>query len=203
MSLPMNSGARGLTLMELVVASVLAVVVVLGIGSIDVARVRMQEEIRQTSDAASPGRMEAALTMITIRRGFENADRINLIGPSNLQIRVPLGTTFDAAGDYRWDQYKLVGNELRLYSGGCGSPKVLASQITNLSVAYQDVAAAPPGGEPPNQDNNVLSYSLAWSDGVRTQVFPGWVTIRSGAYTNIATGLDGSGGDVSPPPGGC
>ena len=206
----MSNTKRGFTLMEIIIASMLAGVVILGIGSIDVTRVRMEEEIRRRSAWASPSQLEAALAALHITKHLEHADRLNLVGPNSVQIRMPIDTNFDVATNYVWEQYRRNGsNELQFYSdtgAGCGNVRRLARDITLLTFQYEDRAPSPPGNAPLplDQDNNVLSYALTWDDGTRSQVFSGEITIRAGAYTDVSTGLSSPElGDINPPPAGC
>ena len=170
-------GRRGVTLMEVLVASTLAVLVVIGIGRMDVGRVQIVEDLRQRSVASGIGyREETALALFHLSKHLEQADRINLVntgipaaipftgppGVANLQVRIPVCPTspptpacYDVATSYRWDQYVRIGNELRFYENTavgppylCSSMRVLARQITSFTIAFMDTAPAPPGGEP-------------------------------------------------------
>ena len=204
---------HGMTLMEVLVASTLALGVIWGVASVDLTRFRIQQDLL-TSLGVRPGapdwRTAAALATFHVRRRLENADRWNLLAGNNIQIRIPIGPTFDAAADYRWDQYRYdaVRGVLRYYSdtaGGCGNAMDLAAQITRVLFQPVDEAPTPPGGEPSFNDSNVLSYDLDWDNGAgRSHTFSSAVTPRSMAYTDVETGLqDPSVGDVSPPPAGC
>ena len=197
---------RGMTLMELLLASGLALGVIFGITSVDVMRVRIQEDLLQRSGQAGAvsDRSNAALASLHIARHLEDADRVALPVPGRLQLRVPVGLTFDVPANYRWDQYShdAFTNVLRYYSntaGGCGSVMVLAEQIGAVTFAYADEAPAPPW-DPAGADPNVVAYTVEWNNGAgRSQVFPGEVTMRSKAYTDLPTGLEWQGLDFGPP----
>ena len=207
----MGMGARGLTLLETVVSSALVLIVVLIAGTATDSLRPLERQLRLDLD-----HMRAAASTAHIAKRLEGADRLNLVPASGLyQIRtltcppgIPAPGCFDTPANYHWHQYRLSGEELRFYTNteaGCGSMQVLAKQIQLLSFAFvNEEPLAPPGGEPPNQDNNVVEYRLRWSHDGRSQEFVGEETIRAGAYTNIATGLQAPWlGDVSPPPAAC
>ena len=207
----MMTMTRGMTLMELVVASALAAVLIWGITAVDIGRVRMHEEVlRSAGPSTDPAWTSASLTIIHIARHLENADRVNLVGSDNVQFRIPIGLTFDAVNDYRWDQYRYdsARRVLRFYSdtrSGCGSAMDLAGDIGSVQFQPADEATPPPGGEPPRNDSNVLAYEVGWDDGAgRSQIFRSEVTLRGAAYTDVPTGLqDPSLGDVNAAPAAC
>lgn len=169
---PMNNHRHGMTLTEVLVASTLALLVVIGIGRVDMTRFYIGEEIRQRSAAAGVGQQEAALAALHLSKFLERADRVNLIntgqpgvhpfsGPldeANIQLRIPQCPTappdaacFADAANYRWSQYARIGNELRFYEdtvSTCSNMRVLAHQLSSFTIAYLDTAPAPPGGEP-------------------------------------------------------
>ena len=212
---------RGLTMTEIVVASALAMVVLIGIVSVDVARVRISEDVYNRSSTRQPNRAGAALAVIHIQKHLEGADRISINGGAGIfQFRVPEMTTagcagaappapscFDDVNNYRWYQYRrTAGNQLFFYESppGCGGGgKWLASEITALVFAYQDEAPAPPGGDPALQDNNMLSYRVTWNNGTDSQTFNGQVAVRAGAYTNLMSGLHQPGSPMVAPPPAC
>jgi len=217
-------GRRGVTLMEVVVASTLAVLVVIGIGQVDTARVGIEQQIRQRAATLFNlgSHEEAALVVLHFTKHLEAADRIYLIntgqpgvrpfsgspGAANVQLRIPQCPTppadpacFDTAANYRWDQYVLIGDELRFYENtvaGCSTMRVLARQITSFTVSFPDTAPAPPAGEPfpppptPNPaDNNILAFTLTWNDGASpplTHEFRSTVAARGVAYSDVNAG---------------
>ncbi len=206
----------GMTLIEVMVSLTLAMIVLLAVTSIDVTRVRIHEELRDRSGIATPEHGEASLAALSIEKDIEQADRINIIA-DGIQVRIPdmtiagcTGTVpdascFDAAANYRWDQYRLDADQLLYYRGtqvACPTPTVLAEQIADLSFQYVNEAPAPPGGDPANQDNNLLAYTVKWdnADGLSHE-FQGVVSLRASAYTDVSTGLQAPNGtDISPPP---
>lgn len=182
----------GFTLTEILVAASLAVVVILAIGQVDVSRVRLSEELRRRANT----RGEAALAQADMARSLQSADRIYVVSPTSVQFRRFIGGNPTAPGvldddaNYQWAQYTLVDvdpvdgtmDTIRRYQGSsCGI--VERFLVSSLNIAYVDVGTpSPPGGEPPDQDNNVLQFTI---DGRYTTE----VTIRNGAYTNLPTGL--------------
>lgn len=67
-----------MTLTEIMIASTLAVLVVIGIGQVDVTRVRLAEDIRQRSGVTSPNRLLASIAALQIAQHLERADRLLL-----------------------------------------------------------------------------------------------------------------------------
>ena len=178
----------GFALIEMLTATALALVVILAIGQVDVTRVRLSEEVRRR------GSLEPALALAHMAKYLQQADRIQLNSATDVQFRIPLGTTFDVPGNYQWYQYKLVGTTLRFCSGAAVDAQFQLSGAAPLAIQYRDEAPAPPGGEPPVQDNNVLEVLI-------NNQYRDEVTIRAGAYTNAPNGLAPAG--VSDPPAGC
>jgi len=203
----------GMTLTEVLVATALAMVVLFGILTADVARFRMGEDIRQRSSVTSAERGRAAFAIIHLTKHLERADRLDLgaTTPGLYQFRWPAGCTqatlpgcLDVAANYDWDQYRLTGSQLEFNTnrgtGGCGAWTALSRQIAGFTVQYSDEAPAPPGGDPVNQDNNMVRFTIQWNDTASlSQDFTAQVAIRGGAYTNVDTGLS----PVSPPSAAC
>ncbi len=217
---------RGVTLMELVVASTISLVVILAVGQLDVTRILLSEQVRQS---AGPG-SEARLAMAQFVRDAQQADRVNVISETDVQLRipqpcadlactctndVPLPACLDAATAYRWVEYKLADTEIRLYDAtGCGiNQKFLdIKQPGGFAVEYLDaVAQAPPGGEPFSgspDDNNVLSITVTTANpSAQEMTYVNTVTLRAGTYTNVnasggdsGSGLDVQGVSAPPPP---
>lgn len=240
----MSGGERGVTLTEVLIASALTVIVVMGINSLDITRFRIEQDLRQRTGAGSISQREAALAVLHLSKALEQADRANILntgipgqapfagppGRGNLQVRIPTcptapadPTCFDAAANFRWDQYRFdpATQTLRFYSNtasGCTSVKTLASQIESLTIRYMDRAPAPPGGDPfgvDPSDNNMVQVTLRWNDGAaispRTHEFQSEVAVRGMAYSDVnaeAAGAGDSGSGLAPlgvssPPGGC
>ena len=209
----------GVTLIEMVVTTSIALLLVLSVGNLDDLRLKIEQRIRQRTD---PDHLQAALAMLHIAKNLELADRVNLIPASNtFQIRKPVIPTpacpsgfpdpsdpdcFDSAASYQWAQYTLVGEELRFWlwssTGGCSTRKVLAKRIVDLSMVLRNAEpAAPPGGETALEDNNVVEYWVTWKQALRQRDFRGQVTIRASGYTDVPTGLQNPAlSDLSPPP---
>jgi len=207
---------RGITLLELLVASVLGLVVLLAIGQVDVTRVLLGQKVRTTTQFQS----EAGLAVAHMTRQLVQADRINLISSDNAQFRYVVCPTeppdpacYDDANNYRWAQYAYRDTDadgtpdaIRFYddtNADCGVDLDF-HDISNLTVAYRnETPEAPPGGEPPVDDNNVLEMTVEWTEPQSGTVYPyrGEIAIRAGAYTNVTTGLAPPG--VSGPPASC
>ncbi len=221
---------RGVSLIELLMATAVALVVLLAIGNVDVTRILFLKDLTQ----AVPQTSEAAFALAHMIRSLQQADRINLISASNIQLRIPQASggslnptnaNYDLPGNYRWVQYKLVPpvspNTIQFYDNtaldctpdwSAGGP---ANPLTDLTIGYQNEAPAPPGGDPAipsppvpplGADNNVLLIRISWPNANSpppTLSYTGEVTIRSGAYTQTMTGLAPAGIADPAPAGGC
>lgn len=203
--------------MELIVASVVALVVVFGVVAVDSGRVQMHEELRVRSEVMSQHGQAALSAAMRLGKSLERADRINVLStsPGNVRFRtfvptadcgsgctggIPDPCCFDLPANYQWDQYRLTGTEMRLYSNlnaGC-TLRVIARDITGLTFTFVDQAPQPPGGGP-DLDNNLLGYTLVWTDGVRSHQFSGQVTSRAIAYSNLNTSTSDSGTGLAAP----
>ena len=221
---------RGLTLLELLLATAISMVILAAVFLMDVSRTRMHQGLRDTSAVLTEQGRAALSGVLQLTKFLEPADRIVLVSGSNVQFRTFEGDTdagpcvgcagspppsccFDLGGNYRWDQAALVGDALTLWrntEAGCGTSRVLARQITSATFQFgNDVAPPPPGGEPGPNDLNLIEYSLTWDNGVtRSQVFAGQVTSRAIPYSSLGattadsgTGLAPAG--VSDPPASC
>jgi hypothetical protein len=211
---------RGVTLFELLVASTISMVVLLALGSVDVSRIYLTNDIQRTVLLQS----EAPTAIVQMGKELLQADRINLIAtdPGNVQFRIPPAdpAQLDDGTSYTWSQYRLDSSAREILffeditNTGC-TVDLRFQEIDGLTLEFQDTAAAPPGGDPsgtnltPPQDNNVLKMEAEWintqgtaatTDDV-TYTYPNVVTLRAGAYTDVATGLSPS--TPSDPPGGC
>ena len=187
---------QGFTLTELLVASALAVTVAIGITTMESSRVQMQEEILERSGLTS-GQGEVALATVQLSERIAMADWARLDNAGGVfQFRIPTGCVIAACLDnpasYRWDQYRLAGGVLQLYTntgpgGGCGTVRTVARNVTGLVFT-----------EAPNE----LAYVLSWDNGMaapkrHTHEFRGRVVSRARAVP---------GGALSPapgPPGAC
>jgi len=197
----MSHHQRGVTLLEIMIASAIATVIMLGLGMIEGTRARVTEAVRQPL-FVEPERKNAALAALRIAKSLEVSDRFNLVpvpAPGLYQIRTTLCASstpgcFDIAGNYVWLQYRLntATGELRLYTiptpppGACPAPVVLAKEVTALNISSL---------------NNVVTYSVTWTSGARSQIFQGQVIPRFRPEFGPATGLQDPGlGDLSPVP---
>jgi hypothetical protein len=134
---------RGITLTELLVASTVSFAVILGITQVDMTRLHLLDQIRQRSTGLS----ELGLALAHMARSLQRADRVYLpdrLDPTVVQFRTPLDPTagLDTAADYQWAQYRLVGNEIRFYDGGCGVAQRFG-RIGTLSVQYRNESVSP------------------------------------------------------------
>ena len=200
----MHPMARGVTLLEIMIASAIATVIAFGLMMVEGTRARMTEEMRHRVED-EPERKNAALAALRITKELETADLFN---PSSgtttlLNVRIPECPTpptcsLDSFASYQWVQFRLTGNELRMYRfprttpwppTGCPAAQVLASDITALSFT---------------PTNNGATYVVTWTSTTtptRNQTFQGQVISRFRPdQTGFAGGLDSS-GTISPPPG--
>ena len=216
----------GVTLMELLVASLIGLVVILAISQVDVTRVLISEDIRRST----PSLTEASLIITEMGKSMQQADRINLVSngtsqPGNVQLRLPVdnlpaGFDPDAAASYKWVQFRFDPSNKRIVMydpasqpgcsvytrfGYCGPGQTTC--FSGLTINYANESPRPPGGEPTGitnlnspDDNNVLVMTISWTDSRtgQSQSFTGQSTIRAGAYTNVSTGMAAP--TVSPPP---
>jgi hypothetical protein len=200
--------ARGVTLLELLVASIVGLVIILAIGQLDVTRILLSQHVR----TVVPMQLEAGLAVNHMTRQLMRADVVSLLGADNIYLRIPECPTeppppecFDNAATYRWRQYRLAdpGEDTLLYysydtTSSCDADEQFLG-VSGLNIQYDDVAPPPPGDDPPVQDNNVLELAVSWTDRRGNAdpaddivyTYTSEVTIRAGAYTDVATGLAG------------
>ena len=194
--------ARGMTLIELMTATVVAVVVMVAIGQVDVSRVRLSEEIR--SSAAGAG--ESALAMAHLSRLVQETDRMVILNslPGDVQLRRFTGNpgvpgALDNPANYQWAQYRFDAAQgaILLFddtAGGCVESERF--EVPGFSISFINSAPPPPGGDPfapQTQDNNLVEVGV-------TPPYSNGVQMRSGAYTNVLTGLAPPGVSDPPPP---
>ncbi|MBI4323622.1 MAG: hypothetical protein HY596_05045 [Candidatus Omnitrophica bacterium] len=200
---------RGVTLMELLLASSIGVVVLLAMAHVDVTRILVGRQAKDLSEIQA----EPAFALTHLARSIVRADRVNLISSSNIQIRIPptTGTQADLNDPtkYAWVQYRHSGTEMEIQYSTTNPCSVAARfrNISSLNIQYRDESTVPPpGGEPlGGPDNNVLEMTVK-STAADLQTgekvsLTGEATMRSGAYTNLMTGLLPPGADN--PPGSC
>ena len=178
---------NGITLFELLVASVLGVVVALAMGQVDVSRIYHSQQVRGTATAQS----EAGFAVTHMTKQVALGDRVNLASASDLQLRVPIGTSFDLASNYVWKEYKYnsAAQELRFYDPAAGC--TLAATFRDLSAVTVTQVA-----------NNTLQLAVASTNPHTdiTMTYNGQATLRASA-TDLTTGLADP--SVSPPPASC
>ena len=208
---------RGVTLLELLLASMIGLVVVLGLSKIDVTRIYLSQEVQNRTRGPS----EAMLVLSSIIKDLEQADRAVLYGPdcgggtpsSCLKFRIPIGTDFDntnpVVNNYKWFKYSFSAGQIQydaITDTGCGTDRTF-KDLTGLTFAWRDESPTPPGGRepfaPPTEDNNVIEIQVSWHDptsGV-DRSYTGQATMRAGAYTDLTSGLSPVG--VAPEPSSC
>lgn len=138
----MSAAERGVTHMELLIASSMTVGLVLALGTMDGSRVQREQHLREQAGAAF-FREEAALASLLLPNLLMQADRLNIVNPSTIQARrfrpdpsaradapsqqcavgscttagqMPLACCFNIAANYQWDQYQLNGNAFERYA---------------------------------------------------------------------------------------
>jgi len=195
---------RGVTLLELLIASSLGLVVLLALGQVDVTSIILGSHAKSLSTFQA----EAAFSMTHLARSLQQADRANLKSSSNVQIRIPTGTSFDDPDNYNWVQYRYDSGSKEIRYFDPASSCIVATRfrdIGSLDVHYLDESPPPPGDDPPVPgDNNVLEFTVSSTTDPQTNTtftFTGEVTMRAGAYTGLMTGLTSAG--VSEPPAAC
>jgi hypothetical protein len=198
-----------MTLAEVLVASAIGLAVILSIGQVDMTRINIMNQVLRPATLS-----EAALGMHHMIKHLMQADRVVVLAPDNVQVRIPQNpAALDTPASYRWAQYKLVdGNgdtlpdTINFYddtAAGCGvdaafGGSVPASNVVTtmtLVVAYADEdSPMPPGGEPPMNDNNTVRITVAqtWAPpggSPTTETNGGSVTLRAGAYSDLDAGI--------------
>ncbi len=208
-----DSREAGLTLAEVLVASVITGVILVALVQAYTSQTRLEGELLLRN---ANGGLDflPALAVSRLSSDLTQADRVVIPNASTIQIRRPSFTTagctgpaipapscFDGPANYRWVEYKLVGTSLwfydNIYSGGvtnCTTRSVITPQVTG-TFSYFNAAQAPPGGEPfaPSaNDSNLVDYDITWTGTVQGIVsvatgrrFHAKVAIREGAYSNV------------------
>lgn len=189
---------RGTTLTELLAASTIGLVVLVTLGQMDVARVRMYEYIRHGSPS-QPTNSEGGFALADILGDLKQADRVVLVdsaaerdatGARSLLIRAPGAGNLNNEGSYTWKQYTLNGDQIFRYDNmRCAEPMAYHG-VSDFRVKYVDVAQPEPalGGDPfasqgKAWDNNVVQVTVSYGTGTR-KVW-GVATIPAAAYTNL------------------
>ena len=195
---------------EIFVAMALVVIVVVGFSVTDAGRVRMEQSLRDRSGPRT-AQVKPALAMQRIAEQVAQADRIVILNsgtPGKMRLRQvtcpdPIQPTcFTNGTNFAWEEYRLNGTNnnvevLPVTGVGCGSPTVLAENVSSLTFEFVDVSACTFPGAP--QDNNVVGYTLTWSEGPLQHQFVGETTSRLipcsdlGATFNVPTQTGDSG----------
>ncbi len=206
------TGRSGFTMTEVLIASAIGLMVIFGILSLDIARSRMQADVRTRSGLLTPEHGRAALAAIHLTKHLERGDVVDITGaPPNsvLRIREPAmsgcvavdAACIDNPANYRWSQYSLTAGALQFFDdtgAGCGAASTLAAQVSGFTVQFQDASPiTPPGGEPAVSnpaDNNMVAYTIQWTDPVstRTHEFTAQAAIRAGPYSDVTSGMSTS-----------
>ena len=212
--------------MELITASLIGFVVIMGLGQVQVTSYRLYNFIKNSDPVSGRSRIsEAGFAWQTLARDVEQADRVILLDANsdgiadNIQLRIPQGTSFDSENNYRWFQYQFdkTRQQLRVYDASC-TPYNIFHQIGDFRIKFLHIAKTPPSGKepwpgvkPPQvEDNNTLIASVASTDDDEASI-EGAMVMRGVAYANIHAGFssgvwDSGSGLGSPdwdPPGLC
>lgn len=210
----MNPTTHGVTLLELMIASAIAAVIMLGLGMIEGTRARVTKAVRQPL-FTEPERKNAALAAVHLAKSLETADRFERIAEGTnwrLNVRLPNCLTanpacFDNPFSYRWVQYRLdtASGELRMYRFAlAGAPPVRPLPCPARYVLAREITAL----DFPTLGPNLVQYRVTWTSGTRSHTFQGQVITRFRPDQVVAgtdTGLQNPAvADISPPPGvGC
>jgi hypothetical protein len=216
-----NGLKKGITLMEIMVAAVIATTLLLAITQVDLTRTILGNWARSAS------KIEAPLALAHIIRQLQNADRViirNFSTAGDIQFRFwncaapATAACYGNPANARWAEYKRdsTNNQLRFYpnASSCGTVGFRFFDITAFSVSFQDPtpSAPPPGGEPVTQDNNMVQISVTSvdpNDTSKIYTYAGEVAFRAGAYTDVGSTAIDSGcglaqcGLADPPNAGC
>lgn len=178
---------RGVTLIELLLASLLGLVIVLAVGQVDVSRILMTNQVRGFAVA----QMEANFAVTHMSKQLEGADRLVRLSASDLQFRLPQGTNFDDASNYQWKEYTYdSANRIMCFYEPASS--------CTLASRFQDVD----GLTFTLTGNNVVEVVVDSTTPTtnRTTTYQAHIAIRSSS-SDLSTGL--AAGTVAPPPAAC
>ncbi len=192
---------RGLTLVELLAASTMGLVIVLALGQMDVARVKLFEALRMTPNSSQLISPEATYALNQLLSDLKQSDRVvlrDLHDPdwvsSHVQVYLPATS--------EWVEYRWLGTEGRIevIRENCAvTERFQTPGLKAFAVQFVDIAKkAPPGGEVflDGRDNNVVAVSVITEQlddtgkptKRRTQF--GSTTIPAIAYTNLGAVYD-------------
>ncbi len=211
----MTHRERGVTLFEILIATTLAMILILAITQVDMTRVYISEDIRRNLNRNG----EAELALTHMGKWLQMADRVVVVSANNVQFRVPVPTEaacqpiptpdcFDRAANYTWGQYRYDSGlkQILFYypvTSSCPTPITYGqapdSSLAGLTVTYNDADSTQQalGSDPPSPDNNLLQIKVI-SEGVTPSTnrpYQSQVVLRAGAYTNLnATAQNSSSG---------
>lgn len=197
---------RGITMIELTVASVVGMIILIQLGTMQGNQMRLGQAV----GSQSAGGFESMLAVTTILNRLAHADRIVLrstgtatnpsAGNAKIQFRYVVNPTatatsgyFDIATNYRWAEYRFTGSGSKRIEffdnvaivGNCSSPAMSWTDIGMLIIEPDDGGPAPPGGEPALADNNMLRL-MAQSANSYTW-YHSQITLRDVSYTNLTS----------------
>lgn len=206
-----HAPSPGITLVELLIASGLALILLFGAGRLNISRTLHGRQVQ----AASLFRVEGGLALATFAKRLEQADRIVLHstgdpavspfnGPANVRFRVPVGSALDDPDTYRWAQYRLVDRD------GNGRPETIEFLddigrapnlpdcavddkfvgVNGLAIRFVDDSPSPPGGEATSLDTNLLEVRFSMLNpetGNAEVTYTQGVAFRAGSYSNLNT----------------
>lgn len=185
---------QGVTLMELLLASSIGVVILLAMAHVDVTRILVGQQATGVADIQA----DPAFAVTHLARSITKADRLNLISPSNVRIRIPpdTGTGLDNPANYNWVQYRLdsdpmsgTRNTLFYFKINPDGTCTQASRFANIESLTLRPDVSNVGA------NNILEIIIASTADPQTReavTFTGQATMRAGA-TDLTTGLLPSG----------
>ena len=175
LTLARRLGHQGITLMELLIASALAVVVAIGLGTMEGGRNEMGREVLERSGLTTE-EGQVALATVQLAERIARADAFIATGGGSYQFRIPQDcptpACLDNPASYQWDQYQLSVGILRLFqdtAAGCGTSRIVARDVTALTFSLS---------------GNELAYVLIWDNGLsgpkhRSHEFQGTVASRA------------------------
>ena len=228
-----RSAQHGMTLMEIIVASAIAAVVLIAIGVMGTGGTRMHQDVHDRYDLLMGEQSNAGLAAAKIAKAIEGADRILIrvrgapaafpTTGSVLQLRFTNCNAagnpnagnpacFGVLGNYWWEEYRWNNPALEFLDRGttgtnnCANPMVLARDIINANFQFQV-------GDPLDGIvHNTMTYTLTWNNGTNSHTFSGEAESRA---VSELRNVDGGGnvvgdsgpgvdvGGVSPPPPPC
>ena len=185
---------RGVTLTEVLVATTIAVIVVVGFTLTDLGRSRIEQDLRKRAGPRI-AQIKPTLALQHLAQRLEQADRLIIVNsgtPGGFGIlrvrRAGVGcpepiqpTCYTTAAGFVWEEYRRNGTNLEFVEipgGVCAAPTVLSDNVTSLTFRFADESPCQPFGVSGPQDNNTLAYVLTWNDGTQQQEFVGQMTSR-------------------------